>query len=49
MVAEEHVVLVTHPVPVVIHVETNPEHAELEVKVLGAFEHILSTHAVPFQ
>jgi len=48
-VAEAHVVLVTHPVPVVMHVVRNPEQAVLVVRVLGALAQVLSTQAVPFQ
>jgi hypothetical protein len=32
-----------------MHVVRNPEQAVFVVKVLGAFEHVLSTQAVPFQ
>jgi hypothetical protein len=49
IVAEEHVVFVTHPAPVVMQVVKNPEQAELVVKVLGALAQVLSTHAVLFQ
>ena len=47
--ADEQVVLVTQPLPVVMQDERNPEQAVLVVKVLGAFAQVLSTHAVPFQ
>jgi len=49
IVATVHAPLVTHPVPVVIQFDMNPEQAVFVVIVLGALEQILSTHAVPFQ
>ena len=49
VVATEHAPLVTHPVPVVIQVGKKPAQAVFVVIVFGALEHVLSTHAVPFQ